>query len=273
MKHVVHKKIGFVLALIVAVMFAGCKKSNQDSQNEEAELVQDLSQDTQLAEEETDPREEEAAEARVFYLEVLNRLLVQKQWPDGTEVYFDGFGSMEDNHFAIFDVDQDGREELMLQYTTTSMAGMTEAIYDYDGELKELREEFLQFPMTTYYGNGVIKVGFSHNQGFGPDFWPFFLYQYQADTDDYTCVGLVDTWDKSYYPEAYLGGEPVPFPEEADTDGDGILYYLSDSEEYQLEDPVNKGEYEEWVTSHVGEAGEMEIPWLPLSEESFAQFR
>lgn len=42
---------------------------------------------------------------------------------------YDGIYAMSDNWFAVMDVDGDGREELIISYSTSSMAGMFEIVY------------------------------------------------------------------------------------------------------------------------------------------------
>ncbi len=42
----------------------------------------------------------------------------------------------------MIDVDKDGKKELILCITTTSMAGMREVVYDYDEKADVLREEY-----------------------------------------------------------------------------------------------------------------------------------
>ena len=61
--------------------------------------------------------------------------------PDGSELRDDISGEMSGNKFAVYDVDHDGREELVFCYTATSMASMTAKIYDYDEASGELYEE------------------------------------------------------------------------------------------------------------------------------------
>ena len=64
--------------------------------------------------------------------------------PDGSELRDDISGEMSGNKFAVYDVDHDGREELVFCYTATSMASMTAKIYDYDEASGELYEELLR---------------------------------------------------------------------------------------------------------------------------------
>ena len=127
---------------------------------------------------------------------------------------------MAQNQFAVWDVDGDGREELILLYTTT--AGERGFVFDWDEASGELRTQLEEFPLLTFYENGAVMAGWSHNQGKGGDFWPYFLYQYLPETDGYQQVGAVDAWDRALGIEGY--------PDQVDRSGTGFcLLYLRGS--------------------------------------------
>ena len=57
------------------------------------------------------------AQIRHYYGGVLSQIIGVRQLPDGeldTSSLDDGFGEMRDNHFAVTDIDGDGREELVI---------------------------------------------------------------------------------------------------------------------------------------------------------------
>lgn len=223
--------------------------------------------DMQSYEQESESQRRQRREA---YLEVLWNMIENGYMADGSEneIYY---GDMSENSFWIGDIDGDEKEELLIDYLTTNMASMKELMYEYDMSAQEMREEFVQFPSTAYYSNGVVKVDFSHNQGLGPDFWPFFLYRYDPENDSYVCVGSVDTWDKSYYPlNPYTQEE---FPDAVDLDGDGIVYALSEDESVSVDYIFDGADYDRWFQTWVGEdVYEIEISWLPLTEESLSYY-
>ena len=157
-----------------------------------------------------------------------------------------------------------------MEYTTTCVAGNAEIIYDYDSATDTVREEWIEFPMVTYYENGVIRAGWSHNQGLAGDmFWPYTLYQYNAEKDTYLQVAMVDAWDKALSDINYMGQK---FPEETDVNGDGLVYYIMTGEEYELNDPVDLAEYEEWINSYIGNADRIEVPYQKLTEDNIKNF-
>lgn len=215
------------------------------------------------------------AQIRHYYGSILSQIIGVWQLPDGeldTSSLDAGFGEMRDNHFAVTDIDGDGREELIVSYSNACMAGMEEIIYDYDPVCGELKREFTQFPALTYYDNGVIKAEWSHNQGPG-EFWPFTLYRYEAGSDSYVTAGSVDTWDKALREEWYEG---QPFPDELDTDGDGTMYHIcKEGEKYSCEYEdykYNQVDFDEWFGGYTEGAKELSIEYQPMEYESFADF-
>ena len=93
------------------------------------------------------------------YQAALDNIYQNHILPDGSELRDDISGEMSGNKFAVYDVDHDGKEELVFCYTATSMASMTK-IYDYDEASGELYEELSQFPMLTFYDNATIGAVF-----------------------------------------------------------------------------------------------------------------
>lgn len=147
---------------------------------------------------------------------------------------------------------------------------MMEIIYDYDPVPGELEREFTQWPMLTYYDNGIIKAGASHNHTHG-EFWPFALYQYETESDSYKQIAYVHTWDKEIS-DVYEGR---PFPEELDADGDGTLFNISEGAKpsYEYEDyKYNQPDFEKWYDEMMDGAQEITVPYQPLEHESYADF-
>lgn len=203
------------------------------------------------------------------YRTVLENIYCYQTFPGNRELGYDGF-DIERNRFAVFDIDHDGNDELIVEYTTTCVAGNAEIIYDYDSASDTVREEWIEFPMVTYYENGVIRAEWSHNQGMAGDmFWPYTLYQYNAEKDTYLQVAMVDAWDKALSDINYMGQK---FPEETDVNGDGLVYYIMTGEEYELNDPVDLAEYEEWINSYIGNADRIEVPYQKLTEDNIKNF-
>lgn len=305
-----------VLVCAAGMMLTGCgKKAETPGKTETA--VQDAAtaeQDTQKMEDETAPAEalgdsaagennSDDAEAkgtgeaetdnaksdqalskariRHYYGGILSQITAGWQLPDGkldTSSLENGFGKMSDNRFAVTDIDGDGREELIVRYLNATLGGMMEIIYDYDPMSGTLKRELTVWPELTYYNNGIIKVEASHNDSRG-EFWPFALYQYQADTDVYLQIGEVSSWDKEFAAEWNDGRS---FPDELDTDGDGTLFcirkegegefYHRDYEDFNYD----QADVDEWFGGYLAgapeDAKEISIDYQPLQYESYADF-
>ena len=210
---------------------------------------------------------EENAPARAAYAAALKRLLDTNILPDGSGDSDHYIGSipereaMAENQFSVYDVDGDGREELILLYTNTfTVAAERGQVYDWDEEAGELRKQLDVFPLLTFYNNGAITVGLSHNQGKGGDFWPFTLYRYDGESDGYLKVGGVDAWDEALEIEGY--------PTEIDKSGTGFVYYITTDGNWTWEDPVDVTEYEAWLSPYLGEAEELAVPYAALTAEN-----
>ena len=187
------------------------------------------------------------------------------------------FGSVEDpdrmisdNHFAVYDIDLDGRDELIFYRDATAMAGMLSLIYDVD-DSGELRLEFQASPLMHYYSNGIITIDDSHNQGISGNFWPYTLCEYDADSDTYDWTYNVSAWDGEMFPEDYEGN---PFPSDADLSDTGFVYYIYDSrmavDRVNMPDPVDKTVFDEWYDSVLGGAKEVFPEFYTLTEENIA---
>ncbi len=203
------------------------------------------------------------------YADALDNLGKNHIFPDGDEAA-ELTGDMAENKFVLYDVDNDGEAELLLMYNSTYMAGQVGYVFGCDAETKILQTELSEFPFLTFYENGIIKAGWSHNQGrAGDSFWPYSLYQYAPETDSYILVAMVDAWDKNY-PGADDGN---PFPSDIDKSGTGLVYYIMEDGEYDTTHPVDATAYNAWINSFIGSASEIEIQYTDLTEENISQIR
>lgn len=211
-----------------------------------------------------DPAGSEAM--RQTYEIILDVIYFEHFLPDGEYLDWDESGTDTENLYAVYDVDGDGLNELIIEYNSTHEAGRLELIYGYDPESGGVHEELAQFPSLTYYDNGIIKADFARNEGLAGRFWAFFLYKYNAPLDEYECVAMAEAWDGSLHGEDY-----VPFPTEIDKSGEGIVYYLLGPDDTTLGEPVDKSEYERWLSGYIGEAQELTLPKIPLEPERFSE--
>lgn len=156
------------------------------------------------------------------YMEVLEQIRTEGQDPNGVEYSCEEPWNFENNCFAIADVDNDGKQELLFNFNESFMADMREVVYAYDVETDILREELVNWVNTAYYSNGTVKVDLSHNHGRDPEgrgVWPYMVYTYDAGEDSYQLQYIVDSWDGQAH--------EADFPQELDVDGDQLLYYIT----------------------------------------------
>ncbi|MCM1327666.1 MAG: hypothetical protein NC243_07515 [Lachnoclostridium sp.] len=175
--------------------------------------------------------------------------------------------------FAIYDIDGDGLEELLLSFDGGNMASMSEYIWGYENGKTHV--ELSEWPSMRYYNNGIIEVDWSHNQGLAGDFWPYSAYSYNSETDEYQRFASVDAWDKiSTEVEVRADGEA--FPSSIDADGDGIVYYVlpADWDGHYDMTPLDGKDYESWRNDYLDGAEEIKeevIMFQPLSEENISK--
>ena len=206
----------------------------------------------------------EAAEK--VYREALQTFVDLGELPGGGEpVYYSGYEDGEwSDLYAILDIDGDGRDELVMRIAATIMASMQENIYAYDEETGELVQELGAYPLCDYFMDGLgVKSGWSHATGMeGPDFWPFNVFIYNAETDAYEFIGYCA--QASLEAMKQMGWEER-FPADADLDGDGIVYEITNETTGNL-DWVDEDGYRFWFENIFGTQGPMEMPWKTMDE-------
>lgn len=169
-----------------------------------------------------------------------------------------------EHFFAICDVDGDGADELIVEWTPADgiASSWTTYIYNHSG-----LEEFSCYGRPVFYGS-CLEAPRSHSQGRSGDrLWPYDLYEVN---DLYVWVASVEGWDRTLADGA--DWMEIPFPDEADTDGDGYVYYiLTDQAGYApLADPVGNAAYETWRDRYTGGAAAIDVPYQPLTAEHIA---
>ena len=303
------KNITLLLSVVLLLTISACSNSEEESAHISGELHTDISRPEQIesngqpvketetsGEEEvqapegeaaevdesveiTEPEENEnSAQRYIMYSEVLMKILTDRTDPDGR--YFDDGSQGVDfsrNCFAITDIDGDGRDELIFNFNDTYMAAMREIIYDYEEEDVILRTELEDiFPFTTYYSNGYIKEEASHNHTCDPEtrgIWPYYLYEYDADTDSYIGMGYVQCWDKLIFPTNYEG---ETFPDEFDADGDQLLYfvgYFSEESDGVECTYMDREEYEAWEQTMFPDEYKIDIEYHHMTEEEIEKIK
>ena len=197
------------------------------------------------------------------YEEILNELYQSYTDPER-------FQHEDGPSFALFDVDRDGAEELIVKDPVGETSGPFLRIYGYQESGGKAYLELEETPDFYYYDNGVIEVQWSHNQGAAGDkLWPYTVYQYNAGTGVYERLAGVDGWDKELR-EVFDGQS---FPDELDLDGDGFLYYvITEPGGYApaYGDAMDYDAYENWRQSYLQGAGPGGFSFVPLVKENIS---
>ena len=206
-------------------------------------------------------------DSRKRFGEILWNAYLKGELPDGSKLDWTSSKGAAENHFAVTDIDGDGRQELLLFWTEAYMAGSQCVIYDYHDGVLWKQGQF--FPSLRFYDNAAIEEDWSHNQGWSGRFWPHYAYRYNPQSDLYEQVGFVEGWDKRVVSEG--------FPDDIDADGDGLVYDVRPADadwtigsRYELERMMDGPAYEEWRQSYLNGSQEVEIGLIPLTEENIA---
>lgn len=289
-----------LVVLVMGLLLAGCQKkeepkeeaateaeagegesegdaSETESQGtESAGSESEMTPEEELTDEEQALLKERADKRKEEYVKALRNLYENHVTPDGYDLSEEIFetDNFEDNTFAVYDVDGDGEEELIFSFTSTYMAAQFEGIYYYNVYSSEMTSKLHYTPYNEYYSNGYIKCKASHNHSLSWDFWPYTLKQYSSGAGEYVDVGSITAWDKNNYPEDYNG---EPFPDDADKDGDGVVYYIYERDMYlepegEEPEPVDVDVMEAWLDNNLGDSLPLNIDKFKLTKYNIDQY-
>ena len=203
------------------------------------------------------------------YRSALEAIYNDHLYPNGDPVDVPAAALMENNQFAIFDVDGDGQDELIYENGDATTAGMMTTVFgsmpSADGV--KLFTELSGFPGMAFYDNGAVIIYASHNQGLAGtlDFWPHAIYQYDPGQDGYLFMGYADAWSGETFPENFEG---TPFPDDLDMDGDKVVYSLTFFGDVRTETWIDGPEYLKWRDSYLEGASRLELPWQSMTTEN-----
>lgn len=211
---------------------------------------------------------------KMTYREVLENIYYNRKLPlvSNDEAISEDW-DIEKNDFLIYDVDNDGREELIFRLNNYYTAGMVGLIYDHDFD-GNLVLQFMEFPSFTFYKNGAIKVKLSHNQGNSGSFWPYSMYSYDREADSYVLFGTVDALDREFVElKNKISRENgrtdlIEYPYEADTSNSGFVYYIRPDWETGAAEPVDVTIYNEKDRDFTDGTEPLQLEYIKLTKES-----
>ena len=255
------KRMTAAIAAMTALLLCAC--AQQETTNTIATATPTVQ--TAAPAETTTPAEDGTRKAFQSALKTIHDDL---RWPDmdgetGKIEIFEP-STIEDEQFAILDVDGDGEEELLVSVSNTYMAGMRLAVYGYDAASGGLRLETDGFPAVTFYP-GMIKMESSHNQGHAGDvLWPYGVLTYDPASDSYQLSCFVDAWDRNLSETDFEGN---PYPTDIDTDNVGHVYLITENDETRT---LNQADFEKWESELLAGKEEITIPWQKLTAENIS---
>lgn len=259
---------------LVAISLTACSTNNDNKISEEsvssdASTVDEIDATEESSEADT-PEEQNAskeegseAELREVYLASLKKLYDEGIDLFGNEI--ESFNQKDEyNYFAIYDVDGDGIDELILSWRDSSVAGMWGGVYQYDFETESYHDEGLVEPEITFYDNGVAYEPWRHNQGPG-EMWPYDASLYNKDKDEYEHVLSADSWNKDYREEG--------FPDSVDVDGVGVVYFTDKDAEYvDYDNPISQTDYNSIADEYFAGANEITVTYYELSDKGIEEY-
>lgn len=258
----------FVAAMLCVAM-TGCLASNgqadgipeEKPESQTGEPAGQTPQPDSQSDGETTPDNGAMLEAYQFGLQ---QIAFEHVYPDGTDTGFDSAsGFIEDNHFAILDINGDGKDELIVQFVTAPMAGNMETVYAYNEAENSLKAILTVFPAVTYYDNGIVKEEWSHGSGLsGEGYWPYNLYRYEETTGTYELIAEVNMWSRDVDVVDYKGD---PYPEDIDAENAGTVFILTRD---GVTETVSKSTYEAWLSGVMGDAQTVTVPYQALTEDN-----
>ncbi len=193
-------------------------------------------------------------------LQTIHDELYWPELPDAQKIELWEPGTIEDEQFAVTDVDGDGEEELLVSVSNTYAAGMCEVIYGYDPQTDGVRVEARNYAGVTHYP-GMLKVDASHNHGYAGDIlWPYAVMCYEETEDIYNDVFFVDAWCKAI--ADYNPYSEMPYPEDIDAEQDGYVYLITENGQERI---LNRADYEAWVTEVFAQKEPLIIPWQKIT--------
>ena len=161
------------------------------------------------------------------------------------------------NEFVIYDINDDGIDELLIGVEGTCNSDSAQYIYRFSEKKEEFELLFDYYYGCRFYENGLIYAPASHSgYTYNDDFWPYEVYRYNEMENMYECIASVEELDLNACPE-YKDN----FPFKDDKDGDKKIYFVRFYEDSLR---LDEGEYNDWKEK-LFESDLFELNWHTLS--------
>lgn len=243
-----------IILLLALVLLAGCAKAAPaETQKVSA----------------TEPTIDPTVERLTAYEDTLKRFYQDRIAPDGQTIEMDSsFGTIDQNRFAVADVNGDGKEELVLSFSTIYTAGMAAWVCGYDSAEHRVTVEAILFPGLAFYPNGILRADASHNHGLAGDvIWPHALYRFDAEKGTYEMIAQVDAWCRDFAETNFNGDS---YPTDADPDGLGYVYIRSTEATNWEPEYLSKADFDVWTESILNGAEPLVLPYLDTTLDNIS---
>jgi hypothetical protein len=160
---------------------------------------------------------------------------------------------------AVCDVTGDGKPELLIRIEGGHTSTISQWIFSYNEERKCFEKLLVDYTME-YFDDGIVKCDFSHGSMYEDDFWPYDLYQYNDQTNEYVYIASVNSKQLLHdYETGELDDElNKDFPYEEDKDKDGKVYDISIDGQVVW---MDNAEFEAWQAGYIEESKRISPDW------------
>lgn len=160
---------------------------------------------------------------------------------------------------AVCDVTGDGKPELLIRIEGGHTSTISQWIFSYNEEKKCFEKLLVDYTME-YFDDGIVKCDFSHGSMYEDDFWPYDLYQYNDQTNEYVYIASVNSKQLLHdYETGELDDElNKDFPYEEDKDQDGKVYDISIDGQVVW---MDNAEFEAWQAGYIEESKRISPDW------------
>ena len=126
-------------------------------------------------------------------------------------------GDCGSHSFAVTDINNDGVDELIVSFYSSTIAFQYMAVWTYDRNIGRVKMLDTYGVDTSFYKNGYAKMNWSHNQGASYPLWPYTIISTDPSNDFRVDVQTYTSGESFYTPEF----EAMP-----DADNDGVIYIV-----------------------------------------------
>lgn len=201
------------------------------------------------------------SEFSIEYKKAVEEMRGSGTTPDKRRVLRPEGGAFTESDYAVFDVDCDGTDELVLRYLDGGKDSFC-AIYEYDVASTGFRCEFIEVMSLkpVFYDNATIKATWEEDTGLNKEIPSFNIYTYDEAEDVYAYRGYVESWDLAAASDDTEGNA---FPVKYDLDENGIVYSIQYDRDYEYSFIYDDSDYLS-LSKNVYDAKPLRPTWFSL---------